>query len=188
MEFSLQDRPPRVGSGEDRTRRAGVGKPGATLPGPQSSPEGESAPSPRSRPKPSGSWHSRWRASGRAWLGGERSAVRCASPRGECRRTGCGEQVATGLLWRSLAAAGGASGNHVRVTPTPPFPAPDWRGRGEGAEAAVARAAAPVATRTPTPGPQALPGDGLPGEVRAWPKPESLTSRGAQPGFPSHPV
>lgn len=71
-------------------------------------------------------------------------------------------------------------GNHVRVTPTSPLPAPDWRGRRERAEAAVAGAAAFVATRTPTPPPQALLGEGGLGEVRAWPKPKSLPSRGAQ--------
>lgn len=158
-------------SGQERTereRRAGIGEPGTTLPWPQSSSEGEPARSPSSRPKPSGSWHSRWLAGGRVWLGDEGRAVGCASPRGESQRTWCGERVETGLLWSSLAAAGGASGNHVRVTPTPPLPAPEWRGTGGGGwrrSRASGGSCSHPHPNSPTPDPA---WGGGPGEVRAW--------------------
>lgn len=69
-------------------------------------------------------------AGARAWLGGKYSAVGRASPRGDSQRMGCRERVANGLLWSFLAAAGGASGNHVWVTPTRHFPPPSGGGRG----------------------------------------------------------
>lgn len=103
-------------SGAQRARRVGVGKRGATLQLPRRPGQvhGRSPPA-LSWDQARGSWHSRWwRAGRRAWLGDGRSAVRRASPRGESRRMGCREQVAAGLLWRSIAAAGGASGSHAR--------------------------------------------------------------------------
>lgn len=88
----------------------------------------------------------------------------------ESRQKQCREWVVTGLLWCSFTAAGGALGNHARVTPTHHFPPPRVVGggeRGDGAGAAAAGVSAAGATHSPTVPPQALPGEGGPGTERA---------------------
>lgn len=78
VEFSLQERPPRDGAGEDRARRSGVGKPGATLPGPQATPRVSRSRPPA--PAPSGvglGTHGGRRAGGCGWAA---SALQSGAP------------------------------------------------------------------------------------------------------------